>query len=326
MTFNFRPRRLSAAAVAGLPALLLAAAHVAAPQAATPAPGWNRLVIGDFEITVLSDGTTGLPVDKLLTGAKPGQVASGLVSAALKVPVETSVNGYRLVNTGTRPALVDGGAAGLSGPTPGRLVANLKVAGDPPEQVDAVLITRLHSGDAGGLLAGDRMAFPSAIQHVDRRDVDSWLSDGGLPKANADTRGFFRSAVASLKPYRAAGNLLPFDGRSELLADTSTSTRASHGHMSGHATRMVESGGQKLPPPWGDPIHVAALRFADPSVTAAFDPGPKAAVAERKAAFAEAARQRRWVAAARLSFPGIGRLRAAGRDSVFVPANYGLPR
>jgi len=89
-------------------------------------------MLGDFEITALSDGTVELPVDKLLTGAKPGQVQKALQRSYLSAPLETSVNGY-LVNTGAKLVLIDTGGAGLFGPTLGKLLANLKASGYQPE-------------------------------------------------------------------------------------------------------------------------------------------------------------------------------------------------
>ena len=47
-------------------AFLSAPAFAAAPMAKTPAPGYFRMMLGDFEITPLSDGTVDLPVDKIL--------------------------------------------------------------------------------------------------------------------------------------------------------------------------------------------------------------------------------------------------------------------
>jgi len=86
--------RLSPWLLALAAAVAAPSAFAAAPQIKSQAPGYYRMALGDFEITALSDGTVDLPVDKLLTGAKPGQVASALKKAHLSAPVETSVNGY----------------------------------------------------------------------------------------------------------------------------------------------------------------------------------------------------------------------------------------
>ena len=42
------------------------AAQAAAPMAKFQAPGFYRTTLGDFEVTVLNDGTLDLPVNKLL--------------------------------------------------------------------------------------------------------------------------------------------------------------------------------------------------------------------------------------------------------------------
>jgi hypothetical protein len=69
-------------------------------------------------------------------------------------------------------------------------------------------------------------------------------------------------------------------------------------------------------------MHVAAVQFADPSVTIQFDTNSKAAAVQRRRAYANAAKQGYWVAAAHLAFPGIGHLRAEGKGYNWVPANY----
>jgi hypothetical protein len=58
----------------------------AAPIVKTQAPGYYRVMLGDFEVTALSDGTVGLPVDKLLTNVKPGAVKRDLAYAYLTLP------------------------------------------------------------------------------------------------------------------------------------------------------------------------------------------------------------------------------------------------
>jgi glyoxylase-like metal-dependent hydrolase (beta-lactamase superfamily II) len=299
---------------------MIGTAQAAAPQVKTSAPGYYRMMLGDFEVTALSDGTVALPVDKLLTHTSPAQVDKALGAAFLKAPVETSVNAY-LINTGTHLVLVDAGAAGLFGPTLGRLLANLKASGYQPDQVDAVLITHMHADHVGGLMAGDALAFPNATVHADKHDADFWLSQANLDKAPADAKDFFKGAMASLNPYLKAGKFKPFDGDTDLVPGIRA--HAARGHTPGHTTYSVESRGQKLVL-WGDLMHVAAVQFAQPSVTIKFDTDSKAAAAQRKKAYAEAARAGHWVAAAHLAFPGIGHVRSEGKGYTFVPANYSV--
>ncbi len=290
----------------------------AAPQVKTQAPGYYRVMLGDFEITALSDGTVQLPVDKLLTNTRPGQVDKALKQSFLKAPLDTSFNGY-LVNTGSKLVLIDTGAASLFGPTLGNLIANLKAAGYQPEQVDEIYITHMHADHVGGLMAGDKLAFPNATVRADQHDADFWLSKENLDKAPADAKGFFQGAMASLNPYVAAGKFKPFDGNTDLVPGIKA--MAARGHTPGHSTYLVESQGQKLVL-WGDLMHVAAVQFAQPSVTIQFDTDSKAAAAQRKLAYADAAKQGYLVGSAHLSFPGLGHLRRDGAGYAWVPVNY----
>lgn len=293
--------------------------QAAAPQVKTQAPGFYRMMLGDFEITALNDGTVDLPVDKLLKERQPGQVLRALRHAYLGVPLETSVNGY-LINTGAKLVLVDTGAAGLFGPTLGRLQANLRAAGYQPEQVDEVYITHLHPDHVGGLLGPDgKPAFPNAVVRFDKRDADFWLSPEQMDKAPADAKGFFQGAMASLKPYQEAGRVQPFDGATELLPGLRA--QPAYGHTPGHTVYTVESQGRKLVI-WGDLMHVAAVQFSDPTVTIAFDTDSKAAMPQRRKAYAAAAEQGFYVAVAHVSFPGIGQLRPDGKGYRWLPANY----
>ena len=47
-----------------------------APQQKSQAPGYYRLMLGKFELTALSDGTSPLPIDQLLTNLTSDQTAA----------------------------------------------------------------------------------------------------------------------------------------------------------------------------------------------------------------------------------------------------------
>jgi glyoxylase-like metal-dependent hydrolase (beta-lactamase superfamily II) len=313
-----RSAALVAAALTGLGFAALTPVHAAAPQVKTSAPGYYRMMLGDFEITALSDGTVVLPVNKLLTNITAAKVDKALGKYRLKSPLETSVNGY-LVNTGSKLVLIDTGAAGLFGPTLGNLAANLKAAGYQPEQVDEVYITHMHADHVGGLMAGDKLVFPNAVVRADKRDADFWLSQANLDKAPADAKGFFQGAMASLNPYVKADKFKPFDGGTELVPGVKAVS--TYGHTPGHTIYAIESKGEKLVL-WGDLMHVAAVQFDNPAVTIQFDTSSSAAAVQRKKAYADAAKNGYLVGASHLSFPGIGRLRAEGKGYVFNPVNY----
>lgn len=309
-------------AAAAASVFFFTAAQAAAPIVKGQAPGYYRMMLGDFEITALSDGTAGLPVEKLLTRTTAAKVKKALARSYLKDPVETSVNGF-LVNTGSKLVLIDTGAANLFGPTLGNLVANLKAAGYDPSQVDEIYITHMHPDHVGGLMAGDKLAFPNAVVRADKRDADFWLKQANMDKAPKEEQSFFKGAMASLDPYIAAGKFKPFDGDTELVPGVRAV--ATRGHTPGHTSYIVESKGETMEV-LGDLVHVAAVQFPDPSVTIKFDSDSKAAAVQRRKAFSDAATKGFWVAAAHVAFPGIGHIRSQFRGYAWIPANYSIPR
>ncbi|MDB5917946.1 MAG: fold metallo-hydrolase [Massilia sp.] len=313
MTVNLKQTVLAACAAA----LVAAPAFAAAPMAKTPAPGYFRMMLGDFEITAVNDGTVDLPVDKLLAGIKPAAIDAALAKSFLKSPLETSVNGF-VINTGSKLVLVDAGAAGLFGPTLGKFVANLKAAGYQPEQIDEIYVTHMHADHVGGLAFDGKPVFPNAVVRAQKQESDYWLSQANMDKnpAKADA---FKGAMMSLNPYISAGRFKAFEGNVELVPGISS--HSGKGHTPGHATYVVESRGQKLVL-IGDLVHVGAVQFDHPEATISFDSDQKTAAAERKQAFDAAARGRYLVGAAHLQFPGIGHIEKAGKGYEFIPVNY----
>lgn len=314
-TFLSIPRKLILAAA--LAAFAGAPAGAAAPMAGNGSPGYFRMMLGDFEVTALNDGTIDLPAEKLLKTA-PAKTAKALAAAFLTSPVETSVNAY-LVNTGTKLVLIDTGAGGLFGPTSDKLVASLKASGYQPEQVDEIYITHMHGDHIGGAARNGAALYPNAVLRADKHDADHWLSQANMDQAPAGGKGSFQGAISAVAPYAAAQRFKTFEGDVELVPGVKTYT--THGHTPGHTSYIVESRGQKLILT-GDLIHVGAVQFEDPSVTIAFDSDEKAALAQRKKVFAAAAKEGALIGASHIQFPGLGHLRSAGKGYQWVPVNY----
>jgi glyoxylase-like metal-dependent hydrolase (beta-lactamase superfamily II) len=313
-------RTLLAAALAALAggfAAAPSAALAAAPAVKTPAPGFYRIMVGDFEVTPINDGTVDLPVDQLLH-EKPETTRAILDKNFLKAPLETSDNAY-LVNTGAKLVLIDTGAGALFGPTLGKFVNNLRAAGYQPEQIDEIYITHMHGDHVGGLVNSGKRVFPNAVVRAGKADADFWLNKANMDKAPADKKGSFQGAMGAINPYVQAGKFKPIDANGELTPGISA--LATHGHTPGHTTYVVESRGQKLVL-MGDLIHVAAVQFDNPQVTIGFDSDEKAAYASRKKVFDDAAKNGTLVAGAHLQFPGLGHIVSQGKGYKWIPVNY----
>lgn len=299
-------------------AALSANSFAAAPMAKTQAPGFYRFMLGDFEVTVLSDGTVALPMNTLMLNIKKEKVESELKKAYLDSPTETSVNTF-LINTGSKLVLIDTGAAALFGPTLGKLVTNLKASGYKPEQIDEVYVTHLHNDHIGGLLAEGKIAFPNAIVRADQHDLDFWLSQANMDKAPEGMKPFFQGPMSVFAELTKAGKVKGFEADAQLVDGIKAVN--THGHTAGHTVYAVESKGKKLIIV-GDLIHLGAVQFANPEVTIQYDSNTKEAAAQRKRIFTEAAKEGSIVGAAHISYPGVGHLRQDGKKFIWLPLNY----
>lgn len=320
MTLSTRCRGLAAILALTLSAALVPAgpAAASAPLQKTQAPGYYRMMVGDFEVTVLSDGTFPMDVAKLLQGIKPDKLDKALARSFLKSPVEASVNGF-LVNTGSKLVLIDTGAGVFFGPTLGKLAASLKASGYQAEQVDEIYITHMHGDHVGGLIAAGQRVFPNAVVRAAQAEGDYWLSKAQMDAASEDHKDGFKAAMATINPYLAAGKFKPFIGDVELVPGVRAMDNA--GHTPGHTIYVVENKGQKLML-WGDLMHVASVQFTDPSVTIGFDSDSTKARAQRMKVFADAAEHGYLVGGAHLPFPGLGHVVKSGSAYEFVPVNY----
>ncbi len=287
------------------------------PMVLTPAPGFFRMLLGDFEITALSDGTVELPVDQLLS-QDPIETIKNLAHYFLKAPLETSVNAY-LINTGTKLILIDVGAGSLFGPTLGKLLINLRAAGYDAAQVNEIYLTHIHPDHVGGLMANGIPAFANAIVRANKLDSDYWLSAENLANAPQDSKSFFEGAIASINPYVKLERYKDFSGELEL--SPGISTVSTFGHTKGHTSFLVQSKDQKMLI-LGDLIHVAAVQLDNPSVTIAFDVDATLAAETRRREFTKAAEEKTLVAASHMQFPGIGHLRTKGEAYEWIPVNY----
>ncbi|OQV24401.1 hypothetical protein BV898_01936 [Hypsibius exemplaris] len=288
----------------------------AVPQVKTPGPGFFRLMVGDFEVTALHDGTNKLPIDKLMPSVPDTEFKSALDHADIPLPITISVNAF-LINTNEHLVLIDSGGGFLLGNCCGLLMGNLRAAGYRPEQVDFIFLTHLHRDHQGGLLALDgQIAFPNAVVKMSQSEADYWL-DPTTNRANSSV---------PMAPYRSAKQFQPFNATDgDLVPGIRPFTRL--GHTPGHSPYFVESRGQTLVA-WGDITHFEAVQMSNPAATMTFDFDQTEARKARLDLIELVVKNKYLVAGAHIAFPGIGHVhrqagpRSKGQRYLWVPVRY----
>jgi glyoxylase-like metal-dependent hydrolase (beta-lactamase superfamily II) len=304
--------------------LLPSIASAEAPMVKTQAPGFYRMMLGQFEVTALLDGFVRLD-SALLRDIPESDIQTLLARMFVDDPhkLQTSCNAY-LINTGSKLVLVDAGGK-ATGPALGCLLQNLKASGYSPEQVDAVLMTHLHPDHVGGLVDEGKPAFPKAVVYLAKAENDYWLSDSepeGVPAKYKSHLQKARKMVRDIAaPYLAAGQWKALEN--DALPIAGVKPVPTPGHTPGHLAFEVASDGQSLLI-IGDLVHFAAVQFARPEASDVFDVNLAQAASARATLFRHAAESKALVAGMHLPFPGIGRLRADGNNVYcWIPIDRG---
>ena len=224
---------------AGLPA------HAAAPFAGKQAPSFYRSRLGDFEITVVSDGARAIPlsptfvrnvnIEQVLAVAEAAYMPKGSIVAPFN-PI--------VVNTDSKLVLIDTGYGPGIAPTVGLLPATLAAAGIDPKSVDIVLISHMHGDHILGIKNPDgSLAFPNAEIKVPAVDWAHWMSDENMSRApegfQKTSFGFNRKVFSSLKD-----KVTRFDWGKEVAPGITAVETA--GHTPGHTSFMIASGSSTL--------------------------------------------------------------------------------
>ena len=277
------------------------------PTMAQPTPampngaGYYRFKLGDFTLTVLSDGQT--PPGNAFPnwGATPGKQAE--FEAALRenfLEPTQFINNFNpmVIDTGRAKILIDTGRGQA-----GQLLTNLANAGLRPADINIVFITHGHGDHIGGLLRDGQPVFANAQHIMGETEFQFWLSQA-TPPANLVA---LRERFTLVRP---GAEIAP----GVTAVDTS-------GHTVGHLAVQVSSGGRTL---WhlGDAggHYILSLRF--PEHYLGFDANPQQAVATRARLWQAAAAERIMVVGYHFAWPGVGYVRRSGNAYEFVPAFF----
>jgi len=304
-------------------------AYAAAPPAGKQAPGFYRYKVGDFEVTVVTDGLNRLKLpDNFVTNVKPEEVKNALAAAHLDRELFNNTYTPVLINTGSKLVLIDTGTgeAGFaqSKGMNGQFATNLAAAGIKPENIDTVIISHYHGDHVNGLVKADNSpAFPNAEILVPANEHKYWMDDGEMSRATSERMvGLFRNnrrvfnteVMKRLRTYEWDKEVVP--------GITAVGTP---GHSPGHTSLLVTSGNGKVFVQ-GDVTHVPYLFARNPGWHLAFDQDPNQAEATRRKIYDMLSAERMMVQGFHYPFPSHAYIEktATGYRETMVPWNAAI--
>jgi len=304
-----RSRSLSRRSVlASAAALPIAAATAPAVRAAAPMMGvsttrFNRVTLGDFEVTTLLAATMPRPDPHSIFGLNVSEEEFDAASTAANIPTDQAQFFFTptVVNTGDELVLFD------TGLNPEGITDALGAAGYSPDQVDVVVITHMHGDHIGGLMGDAGATFPNARYVTAGAEFDAWAAmDNGTFDAK----------------------MRPLADQTEMIGDGAgvapgITAMAAHGHTPGHTAFMIESGGRQL---------LIAADFANhyvwslghPDWEVKFDMDKTAAAATRRRLLGMLAADGIPFVGYHMPWPGIGYVEAQGDGFRYAPTSYQL--
>lgn len=309
MTLNVSRRSLLAlGAGLGATTMLGGTAAARAPKLGTQTPYWHRFVLGNAEVTVVSDGP--LPLGDpsgTFTGVPKEEVKKMLSDNFLSPDNVVLEQNSPIVNMGDRLILFDTGmgTSQLFGRTTGRQQKSMLEAGIKPEDIDAVVLSHAHIDHIGGIVdANNKPLFPNAQYYIAQSDLDFWTDEG---KIGSGLKDFIVHARKNLLPVR--DRIVFFKDGEEFLPGVQAI--AAPGHTVGHSIFMVSSGGKSFAF-LGDLSHHAVLLLERPRMEFSYDTDPKQAAASRVRLLDMLAANRTPVMSYHFAWPGYGHVAKAG--------------
>ncbi|MDP2731873.1 MAG: MBL fold metallo-hydrolase [Hoeflea sp.] len=301
------------------PQILVRAAQAEVPMSATMPAAYKRFSLGEFEITVLSDGHRIVPGPQKIFGTNQTEeeVSALLESNYLPVDKMQFTFAPTLVNTGTDLILFDtgNGEGGREGGV-GQTLSNLKASGYTPEQVTVVVLTHLHGDHIGGLMESGAPAFPNARYVTGQTEYDFWSSEDRI---GTGAENGHKGVVGKVVPL---ADKMSFIGDGESVVSGITAM-AAFGHTPGHMIYGLESGGRKLMLT-ADSANHFVLSLQRPDWEVAFDTDKAMAATTRKAVFDMVATDRLAFVGYHMPFPSVGYVEKAGEGYRFIPETYQL--
>jgi glyoxylase-like metal-dependent hydrolase (beta-lactamase superfamily II) len=293
---RFNRRLFLAGGIAALGAASLTPYRAWALASAAP-----KYAVGDFELTVVSDGELSLPLSIFGPDATPEELAEIAKRLGWTPPNASPATNHAVLKKGEDIILIDTGSGTKMQPSAGKLVENLKAAGIDPAAITKVIITHAHPDHVWGTTTTDgALIYPNASYHVGEAEWNFWMDPdlaGKMPAAMTDIVKGAQRELTAIKDKAAM--IKPG-------ADVVTGIRAidTSGHTPGHLSFEV-AGGEGLIIT-GDATTNQIVAFEHPDWKFGFDAVPDLAIKNRKALLDRAATDKVRLIGYHWTAPGVG--------------------
>jgi glyoxylase-like metal-dependent hydrolase (beta-lactamase superfamily II) len=273
--------------------------------------------LGEFEITLLSDGYLTVPRRSLATNTDPKDLDVVLATTGRQrgdwVAAPSNVT---LMRTGSEMVLIDAGARPHFMPTTGKLLDSLKLVGIERTSITKVVYTHAHPDHIWGTLDDfdDEPNFPNASYVIAAAEWNFWMSPDAAFKLPEDRQNFVPGAKRNLSKIKnRVRTVRPCEDISPGLGALDTS-----GHTAGHIAIEVAAGQQGLLVV-GDALTHPVISFEHPDWRPAADHhDADLAIATRRRLLDRLATDQTPFIGYHLPFPGIGRVERKGTAYAFV--------
>ena len=319
LAFARRAAMLGAAAATTIAAVGPAAATGAPPQKGANPPRFQRLKVGDVEVTTLLDGAmqgTNENIQRFFPDSRPEEIVPLRARAfAIEAGLHQPVGAY-LLNTGRNLAMIDCGGHSSFIPTTGQTLDALRASGYTPEQVDTVVLTHIHPEHALGLsYDGVTRNFPNAEIVVTQIDHQFW-TDPAMESRVPQGQRFIEAARRAIRPYQ--GRIRTVEMREGLEVIPGVFMDPAPGHTPGHVSYRVTSQNQSIFI-WGDIAHQMVIQLARPRWRVGVDVDSAMGVQSRLRTLDLLATEGVLMGGVHVPWPGFGRIIRDGEGYLYVP-------
>ena len=325
---NLTRRQAFAAAAGAVAAVALPPGHrarAATPPSGKQTAGWYRYRIGNFEVTVATDGIARFKMaEDHVTNVKLDRVNAALAEVFMEKDMMTTPYNPVAINTGSKLCVIDTGTGEAnykkSNGVGGQFVTNLAAAGIDRNAVDTVIISHFHGDHINGLLmADDSLNYPNAEILVPSPEHKYWMDDGEMSRAtNARVQGNFKN-VRRVFNAEVQKRVKTYEWGKEVISGITA--QGTPGHTPGHTSYLIASGADTVFLQ-SDVTHVPFLFVRHPDWHAFYDQDADMAEASRRKVYDMLAAEKMRVQGFHYPFPSLAHVEKDGSGYRYIPVPW----